>query len=439
MFSEKWYTQISPLICSSNFVGLRHLTTTDFFSFISRRRVASHIDNHMSNIPQRSNLVNLAEAANLHQYVKQKRKRARHLPPPQPARERRSYKRTSDNDRHTVISMYFNQGKTPAEIRVSLDNRITESNIHHIISTFQHENRIDKKHRGGRRAQYSLDEKKILVQLQKEHADWTYKQLREEWHKITHATHKRLSNGTIHNIFDEFGVTTKMLGIEPKSRNTPYNIQQRFDYAVEHMAVEADQCIYIDELGFNLHCHRRRGRAFVGKRALVERSDQRGGNISVCVAMSATRGILKVSSQQAGFTTVNFVNFLRELIHEQLVTRAQTNYFIMDNVPFHRSDAVAEVFRDLNPRQILQFTPSYSPQLNAIEECFAKVVMFISTRRVNSATGMISLIEQGFRQITSENTRGYHNHVIHWMQHCLNRRPLRDQPNAELSNEEKKI
>ncbi len=44
--------------------------------------------------------------------------------------------------------------------------------------------------------------------------------------------------------------------------------------------------IYVDEAGFNLTKSRRRGRNVIGHRATVDLPGQRGGNISMCAAIS---------------------------------------------------------------------------------------------------------------------------------------------------------
>ena len=51
-------------------------------------------------------------------------------------------------------------------------------------------------------------------------------------------------------------------------------------------AAQPHELIYIDEAGFNLSKTRRRGRNIIGQRAIVQVPGQRGGNISLCAAIS---------------------------------------------------------------------------------------------------------------------------------------------------------
>ena len=61
-------------------------------------------------------------------------------------------------------------------------------------------------------------------------------------------------------------------------------------FEIDAMA-DPHEYIFIDEAGFNLTKRRKRGRNIVGHRAVIQVPGQRGGNITMCAAIS-TRGIL---------------------------------------------------------------------------------------------------------------------------------------------------
>ncbi len=56
-------------------------------------------------------------------------------------------------------------------------------------------------------------------------------------------------------------------------------------------AAQPHEFIFIDEAGFDLSKTRRRGRNVIGQRAIVHVPGQRGGNITLCAAISL-RGLL---------------------------------------------------------------------------------------------------------------------------------------------------
>ena len=103
----------------------------------------------------------------------------------------------------------------------------------------------------------------------------------------------------------------------------------------------------------------------------------------------------------------------------------------MDNVPMHKSDVVRAVFEGGRVLHIPTYLPPYSPQLNAIEYCFSSIAYYVNTRRVNNREGLLDLINQAFKTITPEKCMKWHEHVVHWLQHCLDRKPLESRPQVD--------
>jgi hypothetical protein len=69
-------------------------------------------------------------------------------------------------------------------------------------------------------------------------------------------------------------------------------------------------------MGFSLHRRRGRGRSLVGRRATITRANARGGNISVCAAISPTSGLIKYRVKVGGFNGDEYAQFLTELIRD---------------------------------------------------------------------------------------------------------------------------
>lgn len=97
--------------------------------------------------------------------------------------------------------------------------------------------------------------------------------------------------------------------------------------------------IYIDEAGFNLTKARRRGRNIIGHRAIINVPGQRGGNITLCAAISQ-HGVLLRHAKMGSYNTPHILAFLDRLHH--IVTAGnemhQMQYTVTwDDVSFHRS------------------------------------------------------------------------------------------------------
>ncbi len=113
--------------------------------------------------------------------------------------------------------------------------------------------------------------------------------------------------------------------------------------AVEH------QFIFIDEAGFNLTKRRKRGRNIIGQRAIVEVPGQRGGNITMCAAITH-HGVIHHHATLGPYNTAHLITFL-DTLHNTLIPPDQVDgpeqlryIVIWDNVSFHRAALVRNWF-----------------------------------------------------------------------------------------------
>ncbi len=65
--------------------------------------------------------------------------------------------------------------------------------------------------------------------------------------------------------------------------------------------------IYVDEAGFNLTRTRRRGRNIIGHRAIVNVPGQRGGNITLCAAITQN-GVLHRHAHMGPYTQHSYLH-----------------------------------------------------------------------------------------------------------------------------------
>ncbi len=106
-------------------------------------------------------------------------------------------------------------------------------------------------------------------------------------------------------------------------------------------SAQPHEFIYIDEAGFNLSKNRRRGRNIIGQRAIVHMPGQRGGNITLCAAISL-QGLLHHHAELGSYNTQHIIIFL-DALHDAVVQdRPEQPRFVVvwDNVSFHRAALV---------------------------------------------------------------------------------------------------
>nr|XP_055037961.1 uncharacterized protein LOC129425918 [Misgurnus anguillicaudatus] len=155
----------------------------------------------------------------------------------------------------------------------------------------------------------------------------------------------------------------------PFKRNTERVKQLRYDYVQRVMELEADamghELLFVDEAGFNLSKTRRRGRNIIGHCAIINVPGQRGGNITMCAAISQN-GVVHHHATIGPYNTAHIIGFL-DTLHDMLTVQRpeHTRY-----VSFHRAALVCNWFTD-HPFFMALNLPPYSPFLNPIEEFFS--------------------------------------------------------------------
>ena len=81
---------------------------------------------------------------------------------------------------------------------------------------------------------------------------------------------------------------------------------------------------------------------------------------------------------------------------------------VMDNLSQHRSDRTRELIEARGAE--VWFLPSYSPDLNPIEEAFSKVKALLRTAAARTHEALAAAIWSALAAITPADIRGYFTH-----------------------------
>jgi transposase len=109
-------------------------------------------------------------------------------------------------------------------------------------------------------------------------------------------------------------------------------------------------------------------------------------------------------------TTLTASVFIRYLDTHVLPILTNEQTLIMDNHPVHHAKAVTAY---LNENKInVIYTPSYSPELNPIEEAFSKIKNYIKKQKAWTVDKLKYVIKEAFCSITESDARGYFNHAL---------------------------
>ncbi len=85
---------------------------------------------------------------------------------------------------------------------------------------------------------------------------------------------------------------------------------------------------------------------------------------------------------------------------------------VLDNLGAHRPKRVKELIEERDCE--LVYLPSYSPDLNPIEEAFAKIKNLLRKASARTKEALVEAIGVALSAITAEDARGFFEHAGYW-------------------------
>jgi hypothetical protein len=166
-------------------------------------------------------------------------------------------------------------------------------------------------------------------------------------------------------------VTRKVMRTIPQMRNAPQTkfgqqLYCQWVFANQHFAV-----IYIDEFGFQIGTQRHFGRAPRRQTARRITPLTRFANVSVCLAVSASHGLLYHDFSVGTFDRDCFKIFMNSLAEEIASQQIASPCFILDTCPIHNIKDVPEASEMFG--EDFNFLSLYSPMPNPVEGCIGDV------------------------------------------------------------------
>ncbi|KAL4003969.1 receptor-type tyrosine-protein phosphatase U [Sarotherodon galilaeus] len=236
---------------------------------------------------------------------------------------------------------------------------------------------------------------------------------RQVFNNINHV-----SITTIRRILGKHSITMKQLYRVPFERNSDRVKGLPAEYVRRILAMDGaaqpHEFIFIDEAGFDLCKTRQRGHNVIGQRAIVHVPGQRGGNITLCAAISL-RGLLHHHAKLGPYNSQHILTFLDVLHNIVVQNRPDQPRFveIWDNVSFHRAALVQAWFSNHNQ---LVYLPPYSPFLNPIEEFFSAWRWRVYDRQPHAR---MPLLQAACGDIQVTAIHGWFRHARGYFPRCL--------------------
>jgi transposase len=175
---------------------------------------------------------------------------------------------------------------------------------------------------------------------------------------------------------------------------------------------DARRLVFVDESGFNTSMTRLlRARAPRGKRAYGKVPRNRGKNTTLIAAITL-EGAMGTSMSVEGATDAEAFEAYVEHFLAPSLEKGQV--VVLDGLGAHRPQRIRELIEARGAD--LVFLPSYSPELNPIEEACSKIKALVRKEGARVHEVLVEAIGRALAAVTTEDTAGWFDHAGYWPQ-----------------------
>jgi transposase len=196
--------------------------------------------------------------------------------------------------------------------------------------------------------------------------------------------------------------------VEPKKRSVGASERDEFLRAAWRKLVartlEGDRFVFVDECGTNtslspLYAWARRGERAVG---LAPRNW--GSNVTLLASMTSS-GMGPCVAVEGATTRAVFEAYVENALAPSL---RPGRVVVMDNLSSHKGPRVRELIEGQGCE--LVYLPPYSPDLNPIEQAFAKLKALLRRARARTREALIEAMGRALDAITGRDASGFLRH-----------------------------
>jgi transposase len=168
--------------------------------------------------------------------------------------------------------------------------------------------------------------------------------------------------------------------------------------------VETERLLFVDEMGTNTSLSPVYAWAPKGQRAYWSVPRNRGANTTVLSSMS-TEGMGPSLTVEGATDTAVFEAYVEQVLAPTL---RSGQVVVMDNLSAHKGERVRELIEERGCELI--YLPSYSPDLNPIEEAFSKIKGLVREAEARTREALVEAIGSALSAVTSGDACGFFEH-----------------------------
>ena len=326
-----------------------------------------------------------------------------------------SGKKPLSNEKRALIIDLFNQGKSNTEI-VSVLN-CSRFQVYRAIKVFNETGRIEKKTTGGlKKKKLSTEHTEFILNIIDEDCSVTLNQLKK---MIKDQFDLNVSIPLISKVIGDFSYSFKRVGLVPERRNCPEVLDQRKKYVstvCQIIAMGKKEIFYLDETGFNICMRSIYGRAplNVTPKKIVKGIRAKNISMSCCISKSS---VVYYEVNERPYNRESYGHYLSNLFEVLHSQNKKYCVFVLDNVPFHRSKLIQNLFQAHGHDTL--YLPPYSPFLNPIEEAFSKIKSIVRRKEPKNNQELMKSTIDAHNEVTSGDCESFFSHTKEFFTQCL--------------------
>jgi transposase len=169
-------------------------------------------------------------------------------------------------------------------------------------------------------------------------------------------------------------------------------------------SLDPSRLVFVDEMGTHTSLSPIYAYSPVGERAFFEIPRNRGRNTTLLTSVYA-QGMGPSMAVEGATTSRVFETYVERLLAPAL---RPGQVVVMDNLGAHRPKRVRELIEDRGCELI--YLPTYSPDLNPIEEALSKIKHILRKLGARTKEALIAAMGQALEAVSAQDVQGFFTH-----------------------------
>ena len=165
--------------------------------------------------------------------------------------------------------------------------------------------------------------------------------------------------------------------------------------------LDPERLVFVDEMGTHTSLAPVYAYSPIGERAFFKIPRNRGKNTTLLTSLH-TRGMGPSMAVQGATTARVFETYVERLLAPTL---KPGQVVVMDKLGAHRPKRIEELIEQRGCE--LLYLPSYSPDLNPIEEALSKIKHILRKIRARTKEALIEAMGRALASVSAEDVRGF--------------------------------